>query len=307
MQGVEMTTGYMHPGYAESLMEFGIPRELPQCGGWILERQIPGFPYRDAMGCYPLFCCQDWSKLHDDLEDIGDELISLALVTDPCGEYDFTYLQQCFEDVVIPFKDHFVVDLCRPMDEIANRRRRKHARRALREVQVEMCQEPTQFIEEWVALYDTLIERHNISGIRAFSRMTFARQLSIPGMVMLRAVHQDVAVGAQLYFVQGDEVHCHLGAYSKVGYELGAAYALDWFSIEYFADKAKWLDLGGGAGITDNGSDGLSRYKKGWSNETRIAYFCGRIFNREKYAEIVQAKEVAATDYFPAYRLGEFG
>lgn len=26
-------TGYLHPGYAESLAEFGAPRELPRCGG----------------------------------------------------------------------------------------------------------------------------------------------------------------------------------------------------------------------------------------------------------------------------------
>ena len=55
-------SGYMHLGYAESLVEFGTPRELPRSGGWVLERQIPGFSYRDAMGCYPLFACQDWSQ-----------------------------------------------------------------------------------------------------------------------------------------------------------------------------------------------------------------------------------------------------
>ena len=83
-----MMTGYMHPGYVESLKEFGTPRALPRCRGWILERQIPGYPYHDAMGCYPLFACQDWSQLHLDLEEVGSELVSLALVTDPFGEYD---------------------------------------------------------------------------------------------------------------------------------------------------------------------------------------------------------------------------
>jgi hypothetical protein len=60
-------SGYMHPNYAHSLREFGEPRELPGSGGWILERIIPGTPYRDAMGCYPLFACNDWSKLANDL------------------------------------------------------------------------------------------------------------------------------------------------------------------------------------------------------------------------------------------------
>ena len=40
---------------------------MPGCGGSILERPIGALPDRDAMGCYPLFACQDWSRLADDL------------------------------------------------------------------------------------------------------------------------------------------------------------------------------------------------------------------------------------------------
>jgi uncharacterized membrane protein len=259
------------------------------------------------MGCYPLFFCQDWSKLYSDLEEIGSELVSLALVTDPFGKYDPIYLRQCFKDVIIPFKEHFIADLRRPLDGIVGRRHRKNARRALRKVQVDVCEEPTQFLEEWIALYSSLIERHNISGIPAFSRAAFAMQLSIPGTVVLRAAYQGATVGAQIYFVQGDVVHCHLGAASQMGYDLGALYALDFYAVEYFSDKVQWLNLGGCAGINGDAPDGLSLYKRAWSTETRTTYFCGRIFNREKYAEITTAKGNTATDYFPAYRKGEFG
>jgi hypothetical protein len=299
-------TGYMHPGYAESLAEFGTPRELPRCGGWVLERQIPGLPYRDAMGCYPLFACQDWSRLASDLDNIGDDLVSLALVTDPFGEYDETCLHRCFRDVVIPFKDHFIVDLRRPMNDIVSRHHRYYARKALKSLYVEECQEPTQFTDEWVALYANLIDRHNLKGIKAFSKRAFAKQLSTPGTVMLRAVHQDVVAGAQIWFVQGEVGYSHLTALSEAGYELGASYALYWFAIECVSDKVRWLDLGAGAGAKSDGTDGLSRFKRGWSTGTRTAYFCGRIFDPERYTEIVKAKSIAATDYFPAYRKGEF-
>ena len=40
--GGSSVTGYMHPGYAESLAEFGTPRELQHSGGWLQERMIPG-------------------------------------------------------------------------------------------------------------------------------------------------------------------------------------------------------------------------------------------------------------------------
>lgn len=300
-------TGYMHPGYAQSLAEFGTPRELPRCGGWILVRQIPGFPYHDAMGCYPLFCCQDWSQLYADLEDIGDELVSLSLVTDPFGEYDPTYLHQCLGDVVIPFKEHFVIDLHRSIDDIVSRHHRYYARKALEKVYVEECQEPGQFLDEWMALFNTLVDRHNIKGIKAFSRTAFAKQLSIPGMVVSRAVYQDTTVGGNLMFVQGEVVYGHVLALSEVGYKLGASYALYWSAIEYFSGKVRWYDIGAVPGMSNDSADGLSRFKRGWSAGTRTAYFCGRIFDHERYSEIVKAQGISATDYFPVYRKGEFG
>ena len=60
-------------------------------------------------------------------------------------------------------------------------------------------------------------------------------------------------------------------------------------------------------GVESNCTDGLSQFKRGWSTGTRTAYFCGRIFDHKSYAEIVKAKGIAATTYFPAYRKGEFG
>ena len=304
--GSRIPSGYSHPDYAASLSEFGTPRQLPRSGGWILERQIPESPYRDAMGCYPLFDCQDWSLLHTDLDAAGDDLVSLALVTDPFGDYDIAYLQRCFKDVAIPFKEHYVIDLQRPLSEIGGKRRRKHAHRALKEIRVEVCEQPAQFAETWASLYASLIERHQITGIRAFSKTAFARQLSIPGAVVLQAIYEGAVVGAQLYFVQGAAVHCHLGAVTETGYDTGAFYALDWYSIEHFADKVRWLDLGAGAGISSDGTDGLSQYKQGWATDTRTTYFCGRIFDRKRYDEITNAKDIGVTHYFPAYREGEF-
>jgi hypothetical protein len=302
-----MLTGYNHSQYVESLIEFGKPRELPRCGGWILERQIPGTSCKDAMGCYPLFFCQDWAKLHVDLEELNGELVSLSLVTDPFAEIEPVALRRCFKDIVIPFKEHFIADLRRPLNEIVGKRHRKNARRALNKLQVKVCEDPMQFIDEWVTLYSSLIERHDISGIPAFSTWAFTKQLSIPGTIMLRATYQGEPVGAQIYFVQGDVAHCHLAAASQIGYELGAIYALDLYSMEYFSKKAHWLNLGGAAGIKNGGRDGLSLYKRSWSTETRITYFCGCIFNQEKYTQIMKAKAKTETDYFPAYRRGEFG
>jgi hypothetical protein len=303
----EGATGYLHPLYCQSLSEFGRPRLLRESGAWILERRIPNSRLLDAMGCYPLFACSDWSRLSIDLEEIGNSLVSLSLVTDPFGEYDPAGLRHCFPDLVVPFKEHFVVDLSRAPETFVHSHHQRNARKALREIRVEECDNPQDVLEEWTTLYATLVERHTITGIAAFSKESFARQLRVPGMVVLRAMHNNTTVGMLLWYGQGNRAYYHLGAYSTRGYDLGASFALFDYAITYFAQRGfAWLNLGSGAGVGTSVEQGLSRFKQGWSTGVRTAYFCGRILDPEKYQEILETRGLPPTRYFPAYRAGEF-
>jgi len=299
-------TGYVHQAYAESLSEFGAPLALERCRGWLLRRAIPQTNDCDAMGCYPLFACDDWSQLHIDLQQLEDELISVSLVTDPFGEFDIDYLRQCFPDIVKPFKQHFVADLEQPLESFVHPHHLRNVRKALQVVQVERCREPLEFLDDWVSLYQTLIARYNITGIAAFSRTSFKDQLSVPGIHVFRAADNDATIGMLLWYEQGKRAYYHLGAYSNRGYEIGASFALFDYALRYFCSRQlKWLNLGAGAG-TSNSDSGLTRFKQGWSNGVRTAYFCGRVFARDKYAQLVAETNTSSTDYFPAYRLGEF-
>jgi len=298
-------TGYLHRCYAESLGAYGTLHELPLCQGWVLDRPISGFSYRDAMGCYPLFACRDWSQLHKDLDKIGDTLVSVALVTDPFGEYDEKYLHKCFT-VVRPFKAHYIADLDQPLNQVVSKHHNYYARRALRDIEVERCDSPIDYLDEWVELYDCLIQRHGLRGIQAFSKDIFSKQLTTPGIVMFRALYKDKVVGAHLWCEQGQVAYSHLTAFNVDGYQLNASYALYFNALQDFSKKLRWVNLGAGAGVSSDGNDGLSRFKKGWSTETRTVYFCGCVFDQMKYREITLAKGVAETDYFPSYRKGEF-
>lgn len=297
-------TGYGHRAYAASLAEFGAPRHLQHCDGWILERAIPGTTDRDAMGCYPLFVCRDWTRLAADLDEIGTDLVSLTLVTDPFGDYEGADLKACFERVV-HFKDHYVADLRLPRDKIVKRSHRATVRRALRKVEVRMCPEPLQFLEKWIELFAVLAKKHAIHGLRAFSRVAFAKQLRVPGMVMFEASAQGTTVGLDLWYIQGDVAYGHLVAFSELGYELRASYATKWNVLAYFSDKVRWIDFGAGAGFK-NQSDGLTTFKQGWSTETRPVYLCGRVFRPRLYDQLTSACGLSETEYFPAYRHGEF-
>ncbi len=303
-------TGYAHPDYAASLAEFGTPIALPRCGGWVLGRPIPRTAYRDAMGCYPLFACQDWSQLHSDLDDLHRDLVSIVIVADPFGDHNPQYLQKCFSDLVVPFKEHLVIDLAHAANSLSfvGEHHRRNAQRAFKRVKVERCPSPTQFLDEWNSLYAGLVKRHNIRGLTAFSRTSFRRQLAVPGIVMFRASLGAEAIGMTLWYTHRNVAYYHLGAYNEAGYQLGASFAMFWRVIEYFSGEGlHWISLGAGAGTsaTDQ-EDGLTRFKRGWATGTRTAYLCGRILDHKAYAASIAAAGATASDYFPAYRKGEF-
>ena len=298
-------TGYLHRLYAESLAEYGAPRELTNAGGWILERHTPISGLQDAMGCYPLFCCLDWQRLEDDLNQLRDTVVSVSLVTDPFGNYTPDLLKSLF-DVVLPYKQHFVADLSLPLEQFTSPSHRKYGQRALQKISVEICSNPVTHLDEWVMLYNHLIERRQITGMRRFSRECFARQLAVPGLVMFRATVEDEPLSLDLWYIQGEVAQGHLVCTSPHGYELHVSYGLKLYILQYFTGKVRWVDLGALPGLKGDINDGLASFKRGWSSETRTAFFCGKILNPRAYQELVRATRSEDTDYFPAYRRGEF-
>lgn len=252
-----------------------------------------------------MFACHDWAKLPLDVEGLSD-LVTLSLVADPFGDFSPADLHQSF-DVVVPFKEHFIVDLETSVHDIGSDHHRYYARKSLRTVGVELCADPTQYLEEWVGLYQHLIDRQTLTGVRAFSSASFAIQLGIPGMVMFRATLDGQTIGLDLWYVQGDVVYGHLAAYSPLGYRTRASYAVKSHVISHFRDKVRWIDLGGAPGQTGMGQNGLTQFKKGWATGTRTAFFCGLVLDADRYAAMTGRLGQPGTDYFPAYRVGEFG
>ncbi|HYG36532.1 MAG TPA: hypothetical protein VEC99_17195 [Clostridia bacterium] len=297
-------SGYQHAAYAAALFEYGGPRHLSACDGWILVSPIPDRPWFDARGCYPLFSCKNWANLHADLDSMHD-LVSLVLVADPFGNHTRGDLERCFPELCRPYKEHYVIDLGRPLPELLGGPHARNIRKALQQVQVEQCGSPQQFAREWTALYAALVERHQIKGLSDFSDATLEKQLGVPGTVAFRAISEGVTIGMILWYVQGDVGYYHLAAYNDFGYELRASFALFARSIEFFSNRLRFLNLGAGAGVYNSSEDGLTRFKRGWSTGTRTAYLCGRVFDHQKYDQLVRAKCGLATDYFPPYRKGE--
>jgi hypothetical protein len=258
------------------------------------------------MGCYPLLSCTHWEELSLDLAGLDPELISVVFVADPFGRFEPAELARCCNQGVIPFKQHYVIDLKESIERSACIHHRRNARRAARLVRIERIADPVTYLDDWCALYNTLVRRHAIRGLGAFSRRSFAAQMKVPGLVTFRAVEGNQTVGMLLWYVLGEIGYYHLGAYSDRGYELGASFALFWEAIQFFRGSLQWLSLGAGAGPGGAAADGLTRFKAGWTAHTRTAYLCRHVVNEAIYEELSRDHLATAGAYFPAYRAGEF-
>jgi hypothetical protein len=292
--------GYRHERYARSFSEVGRPLFLEGCGGWMIERAIPGSDRRDAMGPYPLLLCDDWARLPADLDAAAGRMVALSFVTDPFASIDAAALRPAL-DRMHAFKEHYVVDLAAPVETFVSRHHQECAEESLRHVRVERCPDPARHLDEWVSLFAVLAARHHLRGLKAFGAAAFREQLSTPGLAMFRAVENGSVLGMQLWFVEREVGYGHLMAFSEEGYHRAVSYALTATALRCFAAEGapRWLDLGGAASGTAD--DGLVFFKRGWSNDRRTVYLCGRIGDREAYAALGGGTD----DYFPAYRRGE--
>ena len=298
---------YLHLDYANSFGESYTPIRLELSKGIILKRKIHDLNMYDAMGSYPLLFCKDWGNLHEDIVGNKNQLVSLAAVTDPFGKYDLDYLKICFNTLVIPYKEHFVTDLSRTSESFVSKHNRRYAKKAMKMLSIIESTNPIDLSDTWCGLYSNLVKRHSIKGITNFSKESLVRQLSVPGSTVLYAMYEGEVIGMTIWYKLGNVAYYHLGAYSDKGYEMRASYAIFWNAIEYFRFTGlKWLNLGAGAGVKSNVKDGLSYFKKGWSTDSRMAYFCGHIFNKGQYEKISKLQGDYKTSYFPKYRLGEF-
>lgn len=293
--------GYASAAYAQALAEFGAILELPRSGGHLLARAIPGSNHDDAMGCYPLFACRDWSKLPQDIEGLADRVVSASLVTDPFAAVTLPQLQAAFPDVCLPYKEHYITDLSLSLETSIDPHHRRNIRKANACMEVEIAPPSEMLLKEWQRLYDNLIERHGVVGIAQFSPSSFRRQFAVPGFTAFVATDASKILGMTLWYVQGDVAYYHLAAYSDEGYQRRASFAIFNSALSHLKSSGvSWAALGAGAGV--NAADsGLTRFKKGWSTGTRTVFFCGRILQPVAY-ESLRVSACDSSAYFPVYR-----
>ncbi|HPF14003.1 MAG: hypothetical protein H6830_12295 [Planctomycetes bacterium] len=295
--------------YAQCLEHLGQPVELPASGGWVLERAWDGCV--DATGPYPLLCPSDPSRLERDFEDLASKWLSVAAVIDPMIELAPDVLQRAFPDRWVAYKEHFVVDLSKPLETTLSGHHQRKAKRGERRVRIEWNEGGEAWgddwddgwDDDWVALYQALSAHHQISGPAAFSAASLVGQLRLPRTLVQRALIDDDVVSMVVWYPRGEGVSYHLGASLPAGYAASASYALFADALRRFqAQGLAWAHLGAGAGV-QAGSAGLTAFKAGWASHSRTAYFGGRVGQRERYQALCASAGLDPNGpFFPAYR-----
>lgn len=293
--------GYSHERYAKSLSEFGAVIALENAGAYLIRRKLPNSEYFDCVGCYPLFACRHPEALAADLHGLPEEIVSVTLVPDPWTGLDPGAQDRSF-DLITPFKTHYVVDLDIPFNAYLRKHHRYYARRALRQSDVQLAEHPSQYADEWVALYQHLVARHQIQGLRAFSHRSLSIQLQVPGCHYFRSLIEGEAHGALICYLDRGVVYLHLISTTEEGQRAGLQYALLWVAIEAFRGRARWFFLGSTPGPSDKGSaSGLGFFKGGWATGLCQGHIYGHVHNRAEYGKLAKGMRPDQA-YFPAYR-----
>ena len=292
-----MTHPYASNQYAKAFAPEYTSLHLPEANTHILLRPITGTKLQDGIGIYPLCPINAVANLESDFADLEKrKLVSLVLVTDPFFRPELEKMKKAFTKVA-EFKEHYLCDLRKEHRYSTHHRyevKRAHKLCETRSIAL------SDYLDEWYVLYHTLINKHGITGIQAFSKHYFAALCALKPTT-IAAFSQGKMVSAHIWFEYEGKVYSHLAASSDEGYKLRSSYAVYDHSIRHFKDAgASIMDFGGGAG--NEASAGLSFLKKGFSNHSAMCYLCGKILDEEKYKELNGSNE---TSYFPAYRMSK--
>lgn len=288
---------YASEGYSKT---FSLPRLwLPGSRTHVLLRPIPGTDRVDAMGCYPLCVLTGADGLEADWELLRAKgVVSLVLVTDCLSQPPAESLAHHFELCRL-FKTHYTYDAKAPNADYS-KHHRDRIRRALKSCEVR--QVPlAEHLDEWMACYSTLVEKKGISGIQDFDRSYFQRLAEVPGFFLVGAFVDGKMESGHIWLRHERWGYAHLAASTPVGYRLRCAFPIYDFAIRGMREQCV-IDFGGGAGLSTDGQDGLSQFKRGFANGERSNLLCGKVLDSAAYAALAAARGTTNTSFFPAYR-----
>lgn len=292
-----MTHPYAREDYAWSLPHIGAAFPVPEWNGHVLTRATPCGTRLDAIGPYPLTVLAADADLAAGLARLkAAGLVSVVLVLDDRLRPSMVALE-AGPVTVRRFKSHYVYD--RSQGPLAySKHHRYELRRALARTSVSEIR-LADHLPAWERLYGQLIARHGLGGLHAFPPAHHEALSKLACLRTFGAFVEDRLVSAHLFVIHGGHAMSHLAASAPEGYQTGAAYAVNDLAAAELTDCGL-INFGGGAGMDDDPTDGLVRFKKGFSNKVEPAYLCTAVLDHDAYRALSAGR--GDSGFFPAYR-----
>ena len=125
---VSRKTLYNKADYAGCFHDEADLIHLPNVDSWLVRRKINGSDLTDLINPYPIFKCQDFSRINEDIQFLSKSVedVSLTLRTDPFDEAVIDKFRSVF-DYIKPFKKHYITNLITPWRELVSRRCKRYA------------------------------------------------------------------------------------------------------------------------------------------------------------------------------------
>lgn len=291
--------GYFSQEYAGVYAPYGLVY-----GGMLL-REIPGSSSMgggliDAISIYP------FSKSSDILQQskAAAELnaVSATLISDPL---DFDSLPQQVGDHQLQsqwYKRHNICDLLKYDEKALPENHRRNIKESYKKGYVAMNMLPNVIGTAAMVhnVYQNLVSRHSIPDkwFTNYSQQQFEGLLSTPGAVLFQYNSDDGPEGVSLFYFNGDNVYYHLSAQTDRGYNCRSMFGMMHTALLFFKRLgAKHCLIGS---VPEGGSEGLERFKAGFSHRWITNQIFKLILDKEKYQQL--SAEKPPSDFFPLYR-----
>lgn len=271
--------------YARALSDQASLKEGSSCA--MLLRAIDGTTYLDGHLPWP-YVCLDAPEVNA-LAGLYPELVSITGVVLPPQHADIPDV-----GAIQPFKAHFVFSPDLPPAPLSKKSlaNLEEGRSAWAFTHATLPGDWNSFQE----LYQELVQRRGLALTSFnFSTLHFEALRALP-YVMLFGVRNGENWGAMLCAAHfGAELHLIHIVVSAEGLRSNASYALMQGMIDLCRDQQLALFVGG-VPAGDNG--GMLKFKKRWTNQTRMSYLVRIIVRPDVYAELA----APGNAFFPAYR-----
>lgn len=261
----------------------------------MIVRPIPLSGYQDAISIYPFDLDAHQHSLEVAERHAG--IVSSIGISDPLG------MPLTDRPSTEAYKHHHICDLKKYSEHTLPENHRRNIKKCFKTGHIAMNMLPNVIGTAAAChqVYQNLVRRHEIpdAWFTNYSQEQFEHLLEAPGAILFQYFGKDNALeGISLFYFNGANVYYHLSAQSEVAYENASMFGMMHTALRFFKKLgANRVVLGS---VPEGGSDGLERFKAGFSHNWKHNYITRIIHDQEAYEILSKGKE--STGFFPQYR-----